>query len=126
VIQKLKGLGYEPVQCRNSTISRYRFVFASLDGDVLDFAVVDVMFDYCRQGLTLASGAAMVQGRGRRGSYWAADPAAEFTYLLSEAILDRNITETREQRLRIWRENWARPGWWAWRDDCAVRNGTHR
>ena len=100
VFQALDDSGYWPVQCIRHSADRYLFNFLWLDADVVDCAILELCFGQRAGGRRVLSGEALVKDRQKRGTFWTASPAAEFTWLLAVKAAKGGVSALEAERLR--------------------------
>lgn len=100
VLVDLRRNGYRPLHIVNYAIRECRFDFVWFEGQEMDSVAVDITHGYVEGGLILMSGPDLVAKRRRRKSFWVADAATEFAYLLARITLKESLPARHEERLR--------------------------
>jgi thymidylate kinase len=99
VFQRLRELGYPPVQSAHCAMDSDRIAFASLHGSALSFVTINFMYRFRLGNVILKTGEALVAGRQKRDNYWVAAPENEFYHLLAKTSLQKTIS--RGQHLQL-------------------------
>jgi thymidylate kinase len=98
--RRLSEDDFPPIQLINHNVNGYYFVFCWHSGKALRTTAVDVIFEHRRRGLITAAGAEVVATRVRRGEFWVASPAVEFSYLLQKKAAKGKVKPEQAHRLR--------------------------
>jgi thymidylate kinase len=100
IILGLSNEGYLPVQELHYAVRSYRYDFAWVGERGMEYAGVDITYEYREGGLILLSAISAVRDRQRHGNFWIASPATELTYVLAKKTCKGAISLTQQQRLK--------------------------
>ena len=100
VLLNLHRNGYPSLHIVDYAIRECRLDFVWFEGPEMDSVAVDITYGYVEGGLILMSGSDLVAKRQRRKSFWVAEAATEFSYLLARTALKGSLPAHREERLR--------------------------
>src|SRR6266849_9415720 len=100
VIRTLYKRGYLPIQMLHYAVNSYRYDFAWPGRSGIEYAGIDITYEYREGGLILISGSSLVADRRRRADFWVASPATEFAYVLAKKACKGTASVRQQLRLK--------------------------
>jgi thymidylate kinase len=99
VLRTLAERGYLPIQRLNYQFQASAFVFGWFEDLMAKTVMVDFASGHRDSGLIWKSGEALVAERQRVNGIWVADPATEFSYILTKKISKGFVSPMKQRRL---------------------------
>ena len=101
VFRTLLDEGYHPIQYRHRSGRGHRYDFVWFEPEGMRSASIDSIDDYVEDGLILISGEELVCNRQPFKSFWVANPATEFSYILAKKTLKGTLPPHQAERLKV-------------------------